>query len=62
MKDKELANIIEDIKFHLRNDEPYMARRAMKSFGRKSPYPIPKEWADYVRLGYYLAVIGDKRE
>jgi len=59
---EDLANIIEDVKFHIRNDELYMARRAMKAFGRKSPYPIPPEWADYVRFGYYLAVNGDKRE
>jgi hypothetical protein len=62
MKDQELAKVIEDVKFHLRNGDVYLARRVMKAFGRKSPYPVPPEWRDYVRLGYYIAVNGDKRE
>ncbi len=59
---QELINVVEDIKFHIRMGEPYMARRVLKAFGKKSPYPIPREWADFVRFVSYLAVIGDKRE
>lgn len=59
---KDLANVIKDMKFHIRVGDLYMARRVMKAFGRKSPYPVPSEWRDFVRLGYYLAVNGDKRE